>query len=400
MHKQQLPQELELADAEVSGPDGLQPLPARDAHPHMCGQDHAHVVGAVTDGQRHRLALEGAALTHQLGLLLGRYSARYYRCAVPGEFEEAPPELPVFQSDAQRLTAHSQCHARVPQQTASQRPTPSTTRRTAPPLQCARQLTRNALRPRHARRRLHKATLSSNEWADTDVARWFEHDGREGPGERLVDVAHAAGPVDPRLLLLIDFDRDGCPVTVPLSVSVDGMSVRLFWCERREGGEGGDGRRGGVGAVPVLLLMWLWWLWRLWLLCAVCGAVPCVGEGRRGRRGRGGGSRQTQPIRRFTGEGLEESSWLPCGGVSSGGCTPQHASRSVPRLPLARPPFPLQYLVDLAHRDQPGTTAEGMRRGLATGTPPTTTALLPGCAEGHGAAHVVGCCRCRLPSDS
>ena len=87
MHEEQLREEPELADGVVRGREGLGALTPIDADADVGGLDHAHVVGAVADGER---ALLGARLHEldQLGLVLGRGAAADDRAAGGGQRQE------------------------------------------------------------------------------------------------------------------------------------------------------------------------------------------------------------------------------------------------------------------------------------------------------------------------
>ena len=57
MVEEQAPQEFELADRVVGCPRRLLALQPLDAHAHVRGGYHIHVVGAVTDRQRRHTGL-------------------------------------------------------------------------------------------------------------------------------------------------------------------------------------------------------------------------------------------------------------------------------------------------------------------------------------------------------
>ena len=49
MHQEQASQVLELGKGEVAGQHGRTALPPADAHPNVCGLNHAHVIGSIAN---------------------------------------------------------------------------------------------------------------------------------------------------------------------------------------------------------------------------------------------------------------------------------------------------------------------------------------------------------------
>ncbi len=87
VHQKQALEESELSDAVIGGKDGLHAFLTRNAHADVRRFDHGDVIGAVADGQRHRLLVLFDELDHE-GLLKRRHAAADDGVAALGHLQE------------------------------------------------------------------------------------------------------------------------------------------------------------------------------------------------------------------------------------------------------------------------------------------------------------------------
>lgn len=90
MQQQQRHEESELTNGKVSRVRGMSSFAPADADAHARGLDHAHVVGAVADGEGYRRALPTLHHAHERSLLKRRHATRHYSGVCPHHVSELP----------------------------------------------------------------------------------------------------------------------------------------------------------------------------------------------------------------------------------------------------------------------------------------------------------------------